>query len=475
MAHLVYNPRTQFLDFHNRPQRWGVMNTHRRAGKTVALVNDLIIGARACELPRPQLAYVGPTFTQSKRVAWQYLKDYSEPFWAKPPSESELKVTLINQAVLYCLGADNPDSLRGMYLDAAVLDEYALFRPSVFPQIIRPALSDRNGWAVFASTPRGRNLFHKVVRQAQLNRDEWHSTHLPADTSGIMLPSELASLRRDMDPEEFAQEYLCSFDSALKGAIYANEVNAMFTEGRAWNQEGPQENVLYNPDLPTHFVYDLGFTDAMVRIAWQYTRLGVNIVNVEATSGTDIGYHIESLHAFADATRAEGSGGIGEVWLPHDARAKNLQTGKSIVEQFLAEGITPRLVPDHHVRDGIMAARKLFPLVTIDLTPLAEDMPDIPVTSDLMEALKAYRREWDEDHLVFSEKPVHDWASDFCDAFRYLAVVAAPHVVNTSSSDEAVNTERRNKRLKFTPILGYNLETLHADAATRRDSPPRIQ
>lgn len=450
------------------------MNTHRRAGKTVALVNDIILAGRTpIGKPRPQYAYVGPTFTQSKRIAWQYLKDYSAPFWAKPPSESELKINMQGDVTIYCLGADNADSLRGFYLDGFVGDEYAMWKPSVFTQVIRPALSDRGGWGVFASTPRGRNLFHKIFKSAQQNPLTWHLTNLPASSSGIIPASELAELRRDMDPEEFAQEYLCSFDSALKGAIYANEVNQMMEDGRVYNMDGSPFSALFDPSLPTHFVYDLGFTDATIRIAWQYGPGGsIRIVNVEATSGTDIFYHIESLHTFADATRGNGNGGIGEVWLPHDAKAKNLQTGKSVVEQFLEQGITPRLVPDHHVRDGIAAARRIFPLVTIDLTPT--DVPDVPVTGDLLEALKAYRREWDEDHLIFTEKPVHDWASDFCDAFRYLAVVAAPNVASYTSSDETTRLNREARGKIWVPTIGYNLETLHSDAAIRTSEIRRI-
>ena len=149
---LKYIPREQFIPFHNRKQRWSALVTHRRAGKTVAIVNDLIFGALECRNYKPQLAYVGPTYSQAKRVAWGYLKDYAEPYLAKPPGEAELKVTLKNDATIHVLGADNADSLRGMYLDATVNDEYALFKPSVFSQVIRPALSDRNGWSVFVST-----------------------------------------------------------------------------------------------------------------------------------------------------------------------------------------------------------------------------------------------------------------------------------------------------------------------------------
>ena len=477
MPELAYTPREQFLPFHNRPQRWATVVTHRRAGKTVALANDLIIGARSCTLRRPQFAYIGPTFTQAKRISWQYLKDYSEKWWLKPPSESELKLTLkgLNgePATIYCLGADNPDSLRGMYLDGCVMDEYALFRPSVFTQIIRPALSDRAGWGVFASTPRGRNLFFDQYRTAVRSPDDNHVTYLPADVSGIIPLSELNDLRKSMDPEEFAQEYLCSFDSALKGAIYANEVNELFSQGRAVNVDGKPELALYDPNLPTHFVFDLGFTDSTVRIAWQYGPDGtIRIVNVDATTGADIFYHIESLHRFSSQTLGS-AGGIGEVWLPHDARAKNLQTGKSVVEQFIEQGIIPNIVPNHNVRDGISAARRVFPVVWIDMTPLEAD-PDTPITGELLEALKAYRREWDEDKLVFSERPLHDWASDYADAFRYLAVVAAPNLRHDQTSDTMLAEQRERRRLSEIVVPGYNLETLHSEAATRRSDYPRM-
>src|SRR4030095_7061315 len=226
---------------------------------------------------------------------------------------------------------------------------------------------------------------------------------LRASTSGLIHPDELRDLMRDMDAEEYAQEYECSFDSALKGAIYADQVNLLFAEGRAFNAEGDPQHTLYDPSLPTHFAYDIGFTDAMVRIAWQtapanHPYPGLNVVNVEAATQADIDYHIDSLHQFASSTRQHG--GIGDVYLPHDARAKNLQTGKSILEQFMKGGIRPRIVPNHKVRDRIAANPQLFPTIRIDCTPLAS-IPDQSVTGDLLEALKAYRREWNDQHMIF--------------------------------------------------------------------------
>jgi len=440
---LKYTPREAFLQLHNRKQRWATLNTHRRAGKTVALVNDIIFGALECQKYKPQLAYVGPTYSQAKRVAWSYLKDYAEPYLSKPPQEAELKVTLKNEAVIYVLGADNADTLRGMYLDGGVGDEYALFKPSVFSQVIRPALSDRNGWWMFASTPRGKNLFYDVTQQAKNNPNEWFSLHLPADTSGIISPRELAELQKDMDPEEFAQEYLCSFDSALKGAIYASEVNLMFLEGRAG------EKALYDKSLPVHCAFDLGFTDATVCIWFQIgPDNSLRLVACEATTGQDIFYHIDKINEFA--------GRLGDVFLPHDARAKNLQTGKSIVEQFIEQGIVPRLIPNHKVRDGISAVRRV----------LAKTYVDTTATGDLLEAMKGYRREWDDKHLRFSDVPVHDWCSDFCDCLRYVALACGLLGLRALADTKAGSIDDQ--------AAGYNLETLYMDNAARFRPQPRL-
>ena len=365
------------------------------------------------------------------------MKDYAEPYMSRPPQEAELKITLHGDRTIYVLGADNADTLRGMYLDGGVGDEYALFRPSVFPQVIRPTLSDRHGWFVFASTPRGKNIFYDVCKEAKVNPD-WYYLELRANTSGIMAPGELSELQKDMDSEEFAQEYLCSFDSALKGAIYANELNDVFLQGRI-------KDDIYDENLPTNVVFDLGFTDATVAIFWQEAPstkgdFPVRIVHVEATQGKDIFYHIDKLHSFV--------GELGDVWLPHDARARNLQTGRSLVEQFLDQNIRPKLVPNHKVRGRLASARKIFPLVAFDKL----------ATEDLLEALKGYRRVWDDKNLIFSDVPLHDWCSDYADAFGYMCVVAHPKFAKAIAKKES-NVVPINDGMNHL----FTLEALHND------------
>ena len=138
-----YVPRPQFRPYHERKQRHAVQICHRRAGKTVACINELLMRAIAHPVPRKppgRFGFVSPTYTQSKDVAWEYLKSYSRPFLSETPNESELRVDLWNGSRIRLYGADNPDSLRGLGFDGLVIDEYADVSPSLYPAVLRPAL-----------------------------------------------------------------------------------------------------------------------------------------------------------------------------------------------------------------------------------------------------------------------------------------------------------------------------------------------
>jgi phage terminase large subunit len=142
---IKYRPREQFRPFHSRKQRWSVLVCHRRAGKTVATLNDLIRGAvNECK-PEGRYAFIFPQRNQAKDTAWRYLRRYAEPLLAKPPNESELRVDLVNGSMIRLYGADNPDALRGPYLDGVVLDEFADMKPEVWHEVVRPMLADRRG------------------------------------------------------------------------------------------------------------------------------------------------------------------------------------------------------------------------------------------------------------------------------------------------------------------------------------------
>ena len=397
---IPYVPRTPFEPFHARTQRWACLVCHRRAGKTVAAVNELVKGAMECKKPRPQLAYIGPFRDQAKRVAWDYLKHYSQPLWESPPNESELSVKLLGQRKISLFGADNADALRGIYLDGAFLDEFGDFKPSVWGNVIRPALSDRAGWAVFGGTPKGRNEFWEVRERARKTPDEWFLLELPASTSGLIDPKELEQAQKQLTPEQYAQEYEIDFAAALPGAYFGKEMVQAERQGRIGA-------VAYDEAIPVHTAWDIGYRDDTA-IWWYQVVLGeIHVIDYHASSGQGISFYIQVICSKPYT--------YGTHYLPHDAKAKTLASGgKSIVEQ-LAFGLDFKklaIVPNLEVQDGIQAARKALGITWFDESRCSEGL----------EALRQYQREYDEDKKAFKEKPRHDWTSHPADAYRMLAV-----------------------------------------------------
>ena len=168
----LYVPRRQFMPFHQRTQRWAALTCHRRAGKTVAGVNELVERALYTRKPNARYSYIAPFYSQAKAVAWDYLLRYSAPF-RKRHNTAELSVELFNGSRCRLFGGDNPDALRGLYHDGVLMDEPAQMKPRLWPEIVRPALSDRKGWAVFMGTPQGKNEFWEIVNNARQNPETW--------------------------------------------------------------------------------------------------------------------------------------------------------------------------------------------------------------------------------------------------------------------------------------------------------------
>ena len=193
-----YVPRQQFLSFHARTQRFACIVTHRRAGKTVACIQEPQACALRCQNIRPRFAYVSPFLKQSKTVAWDYLREAVSLLPAGSINESELRVDYPNggQARLY--GADNPDALRGIYLDGVVLDECADMDPRLWSEVIRPALADRKGWAVFIGTPKGRNALFETWKRASGDPRTWYSLMLKASETGLISQDELDLARGEL-------------------------------------------------------------------------------------------------------------------------------------------------------------------------------------------------------------------------------------------------------------------------------------
>jgi len=396
---IPYSPRDAFKKFHRRSERWACLVAHRRAGKTVACINDLIRRAFCDAKTDGRYAYIAPFYSQAKSIAWDYLLKFSEPVRVNA-NASELWVELLNGARIRLFGADNPDALRGLYLDGVILDEYADMRPRVWGEIIRPLLADREGWAVFIGTPKGHNGFYDIWRTAQAS-DSWYAASIKASLSGLLPNSELEDAKRGMTEDQYEQEFECSFEAAILGAYYGKELKQAEETGRITSVE-------YDPAIPVYTAWDLGYHDDTAIWFYQITPSEIHCIDYYAASGL-------SIEDYARAVNGKGYR-YARHWLPHDARAKTLSSdGKSIIEQLiplLGGAGKLAIVPSLSVQDGIQAVRMMMPRVWFDRENCG----------DAVEILKQYQREWNEDKKAFSERPRHDFSSHCADAFRMLAL-----------------------------------------------------
>lgn len=223
---LGYDPRPWQADVHRGLKRFGVLVCHRRAGKTVLAVMQLLIAALLNPRPNGRYAYIAPFLKQAKAVAWMYLTQYARKIPGSTVNEGELWVQLPNGSQIRIYGADNADALRGIYLDGVVLDEVAQMRPDVWQEILRPALSDREGWALFIGTPHGMNLFSELYNTARNNPEWYHGLYTVYDT-GALADTEIEKIRAELTVNVFAQEFLCDFSAAASNVLLSvSEVDA---------------------------------------------------------------------------------------------------------------------------------------------------------------------------------------------------------------------------------------------------------
>jgi len=395
---IPYTPRDAFKPFHDRSARWACLVAHRRAGKTVSCINDLIRRAFVDDKVNGRYAYIAPYYSQAKSIAWDYLLRYTEDVRVNA-NASELWVELLNGARIRLFGADNPDALRGLYLDGVILDEVADMRPRVWGEIIRPLLADREGWAVFIGTPKGHNFFYEIWKTANAS-DSWFATSIKASTSGLIKAEELKDASQGMTDDQYEQEFECSFEAAILGAYYGKELKVLEDQGRLTKVE-------YDRSLPVFTAWDLGYHDDTAIFFYQVTHSEIHVIDYFSGSGL-------AVHDYAEAVTSKGYK-YERHYLPHDARAKTLASGgKSIIEQLASYLTISKLaiVPSLSIQDGIQAARLMLPRVWFDKERC----------ESAVELLKQYQREWDEDKKAFRDKPRHDNTSHCADAFRMMAV-----------------------------------------------------
>ena len=452
-----YKPRKAFVPFHQRTQRYSLMVCHRRAGKTVACVNELCIRGLYTKKKHARFAYVAPYRQQAKEIAWTYLKEATRDIRVEAPRESELRVKLPNDVWITLYGADNPDALRGLYFDGIILDEFGDMKPSLMGEVITPCLADREGWLAIIGTMKGRNQFYDYGKKAKQSKD-WYYKMLKASESGLIPQKELDNLKEIMTVSQYEQEMECSAEAALLGTFYAEGINKLKEEGRMVNER------LYEHGQKVHVAADVGLRDSTAWWFWQPRPDGVAIIDYYEADGKHVDHYLEMLHDKGYEYQA--------IWLPHDAKAKTLATRRSTVEQFQSPSITRpdlfdesdrlpiRIVPKLGIQHGIDAARLFLQTCYFD-----SDTCDTGI-----DALRSYRRQFHEHTGTFSDTPLHDWASNGADAFRYMAVVAGKSVAMPSEKARMTSLPdaARVGRQMMPNQAGYCLDDLFRDREAGR-------
>jgi hypothetical protein len=394
---IKYKPRKLAKAFHKRTERYAVIVAHRRFGKTVAAINDLIKDALTIDRPNVRVAYIAPYYRQAKAIAWDYLLEYTKDIEGSVANASELRVDFPNGGRIRLFGADNYDAMRGLYFDSVVLDEPADFPANAWPTVIRPAISDRKGRATFIGTPKGKNEFWDIYNNAK-NDPNWFAGMYKASETNILDAEELAEAKKAMGDDRYDQEFECSFEAAIQGAYYAIEMKAATADNRI-------TNVAYDPAAAVVTAWDLGIGDSTSIWFAQFVGQEVRLIDYYENSGV-------GLDVYAKALSEKGYHYEQHI-LPHDVQVKELGTGKSRLETLDALGIrNVSIAPRLNVDDGIQAARSMLSRCWFDESKCSRGV----------EALRQYRREFDEKLKSWRGRPLHDWTSHPADAFRYLAV-----------------------------------------------------
>ena len=408
---IPYAPRTLQRELHRAwsEHRYSVAITHRRFGKTYAVLNHLLRDALKSKKPNPRFHLLSPTFKQAKQVSWDYLKTFSAGIPGTKFNESELRADYRNGARITLLSAEGGgQSIRGIYSDGFVIDEAGLIENTVFPEIVRPALADRNGlcgeqtYCVFVGTPMGHNALFDFYTRAKED-PEWHCAVHKASETGILPDEELKAAKSTMPEGIYEAEFECSFESNVPGAVYAKELQSM--------EENDQiGRIPFDPSFKVQTFWDLGINDSTSIIFAQlaHGNRSINIIDHVNMTGEGLPYYADLLDQ-----KARQYGWTYEAHTaPHDINVRELGTGKTRQETALSLGINFRAAPKLPLEDGINAVKMTLPRCYIDRDKCQR----------LLESLRFYHRVYDAKNLVFRSRPQHDWSSHDADCIRTLGV-----------------------------------------------------
>ena len=414
--HPIFHPRQyqlKVLDAIDRGYKRIFLLWHRRSGKDLTLWQ--IINSQAWQTVGLYYYFL-PTFTQAKRIIWDGITNDGQRFLDYTPKQlientniSEMKIELKNGSIIQLIGTDRYDSIRGTNPIGCVFSEYAYQNPMAW-EVVKPILKVNKGWAIFNTTPNGKNHSYELHTMAKTNPN-WFSEVLSIKDTKVLTGEDIADEEAEgMTKEMIAQEYYCSYDVGALGSYYADQVNKARKENRICN-------LPIEPHIAIDLWLDLGRSDSTAIIFTQTLGKEIRIIDYHEENGKELMHYIQLLR--------DKEYNYGVVNLPHDARQRRLEARSSVQEQFDEAGFTTTIVPKAHIQNGIAKVRQVFPRLWFNKTK----------TKQLLRALENYHKEYDEKAKVFRNNPKHDWSSHGADALRYLSVGHKDSKASTYESD----------------------------------------
>lgn len=383
---------------------------HRRAGKDLLGINFC---AEQAQLRRGTYWHCLPTYAQGRKIVWNEIMRFKQPFPKELIETTHDKDMMVQfkgdesgpGSIYQVVGTDDIDRLVGGNPVGIVFSEFSISDPAAW-NLLQPVLRENKGWALFIFTPRGHNHGYDLAQLARKSMEtdkRWFFQQLTVlDTihegKRVVTEEDIQQDRDDGMPEELVnQEYFGSWDAPLVGAYYSKEM----TEARAQDRIG---NVPYEKKLPVFTYWDLGVDDSMNIIFIQKYGMEIRVIDFYQNSGEGLAHYAKILKQKDYLYE--------QHWAPHDISVKEMGTGKSRLETARDLGIKFRIAKKLPVVDGIEACRNV----------LGSCWFDEKKCDKLIQALSSYQKEWNEELKVFSNHPLHNWASHPSDAFRTFGV-----------------------------------------------------
>jgi hypothetical protein len=332
-----------------------------------------------------------------------------------------MRVKFTNGSIFQIVGSDCYDSLIGTNPKIIVFSEYAKTNPKAW-EILGPIVDDpdNGGIAIFISTPRGKNHFHKLFVNGKKNPSKWFTELITNDDTQLMSAKRLQELRDEGRSEEFIQqEYFCSFEGLIEGSIYGKYVIESTRNNMVCN-------VPYDKTYLVHTAWDIGL-DATSVIFFQLIGNSINVIDH---------YETKNLAMVGSITEVRNRGyQLGINFAPHDGKNRSVQTGSTFVDIAEQMGFNMTVIPNSKsILDGIEISKGLFPRMQFDSAKCEY----------LLSCLQSYHTEYDEKLDRYKKEPCHDWTSHASDAFRYMSIAIRDGYISGEHKSEWSNIKKNN-------------------------------